>query len=83
MGKNLQALAESFPTLRNHPGEFSIALLRHIAEDPYASSGKRYAAQFCLHVWNGEPFDLCRAIGKWDREHLTAWKKWAADPYFF
>lgn len=81
--QKLIELARTFPSLARRtistPDD-----LDTVARDPSNGSGVRHAARFLLYVWTagGYTWDMAQSWGCWDQHHRTAWKGWAADPWF-
>lgn len=84
--KEFRTLVATFPTLFPliNEGLTGTALLKAIREAQVDQSrGKRHAANFVLHVWNGSEFNLREAWGAWDGSHKKAFQDWAQNPTFF
>lgn len=88
--KDILALAESFHVLADAPGirPWSPIALDNWANHPIRGDASRYAAQFVLSVWDYTMnwkcgrFDMTKALRKWDAANMTAWKRWAANPWW-
>lgn len=93
-------LADSFPTLRRWAVEKREAgvdfngdhVLDALANEPWVTTGSRYALLFLLDVWNPwarhqldeqwRNWSIVRAWGCWDDAHRMAAQGWLDNPFF-
>ena len=90
----LSSLAGEFPTLRETaaglaPGvyPFDPDKLEAWARGPEPGSGALHAVRFLLgvyaprHGWTVGRFDVFKAVGVWDDEHMKVFRKWTKKPW--
>lgn len=85
--ERMSALAERFPSLRDHPGVRPFepeALEERLRARPWPDAQQRAAIRFVLAVYDSRhPFDPVRALSVWDVAHREAFIAWAKRPFWF
>jgi hypothetical protein len=89
--QRLVNLALTFPCLADadwlkRKDQPAVELEHWLESSPAVTSGGEHAAKFVLGVWNSRrrkhKFDFHRACNVWDDAHLSAFVRWAKEPWY-